>query len=94
MIFKFIKNQLTRGDDSEAAASRDRAVQYQGCNIIPAPRKSANGWTTEGDIEWNVDDEVRSEHFIRAETHADPDQAISHTITKAKRIIDERVVCR
>ena len=37
----------------------------------------------------NVDGEVRSEHFIRAETHTDPEQAISHTITKAKRIVDE-----
>ena len=88
MIFKFIKNQLTRGADSEAE-SRDRAVEYEGCTIIPAPRKSANGWTTEGDIEREVDGEVRSEHFIRAETHTDPEQAISHTITKAKRIIDE-----
>ena len=71
MIFKFIKNQLTRGADSEAAASRDRAVEYQDCTIIPTPRKSANGWTTEGDIERDVDGEVRSEHFIRAETHTD-----------------------
>ena len=88
MIFKFIKNQLTRGADSEAV-SRDRAVEYEGCTIIPAPRKTANGWTTEGDIEREVDGEVQSEHFIRAETHTDPEQAISHTITKAKRIVDE-----
>ena len=88
MILKFIKNQLTRGADSKGA-SRDRAVEYEGCTIIPAPRKSANGWTTEGDIEREVDGEVRSEHFIRAETHTDPEQAISHTITKAKRIVDE-----
>ena len=94
MIFKFIKNQLTRGADSEAAASRDRAVEYQDCTIIPTPRKSANGWTTEGDIERDVDGEVRSEHFIRAETHTDPEQAVSHTITKAKRIIDEQLARR
>ena len=89
MIFKFIKNQFARGADSEVA-SRERAVEYEGCTIIPAPRKSANGWTTEGDIEREVNGEVRSEHFIRAETHTDPEQAISHTITKAKRIIDEQ----
>ena len=94
MIFKFIKNQLTRGADSEAAASRDRAVEYQDCTIVPTHRKSANGWTTEGDIERDVDGEVRSEHFIRAETHTDPEQAISHTITKAKRIIDEQLARR
>jgi hypothetical protein len=89
MIFKLIKNQFARGADSEVA-SRDRAIEYEGFTIIPAPRKTSNGWTTEGDIEREVDGEARSEHFIRAETHTDPEQAISHTITKAKRIIDEQ----
>ena len=89
MIFKFIKNRFAHGVDAKAA-SRDRAVNYEGCTIIPVPRKTGNGWTTEGDIEREVDGEVRSEHFIRAETHTDPEQAISHTITKAKRIIDEQ----
>ena len=88
MIFKFIKNQFARGADSQAT-SRDRAVEYEGYTIIPAPRKTGNGWTTEGDIEREVNGEVRSEHFIRAETHTDPEQAISHTITKARRIVDE-----
>ena len=93
MIFKFIKNRFAQGADSKAA-SRDRAVNYEGCTIIPVPRKTGNGWTTEGDIEREVDGEVRSEHFIRAETHTDAEQAISHTITKAKRIIDEQKTCR
>ena len=88
MIFKFIKNRFARGADTDVA-SRGRAVEYEGCTIIPAPRKTANGWTTEGDIEREVDGEVQSEHFIRAETHTDPEQAISHTITKARRIVDE-----
>ncbi len=89
MIFKFIKNRFAHGADSKTA-SRDRAVEYEGYTIIPAPRKTGNGWTTEGDIEREVNGEVRSEHFIRAETHTDTEQAISHTITKAKRIIDEQ----
>ena len=89
MIFKFIKNQFARDADSEVT-SRDRAVEYEGSTIIPAPRKTGNGWTTEGDIERVVDGVVRSEHFIRAETHTDLEQAISHAITKAERLIDEQ----
>ena len=89
MIFKFIKNRFAHSADSKAS-SRDRAVEYEGCTIVPVPRKTGNGWTTEGDIEREVDGDVRSEHFIRAETHTDPEQAISHSITKAKRIIDEQ----
>ena len=33
--------------------------------------------------------ETESRHFIRAETHMERDQAISHTIMKGRRIIDE-----
>jgi len=36
-----------------------------------------------------VNGETESRHFIRAETHMDRDQAISHTIMKGRRIIDE-----
>ena len=61
MVFKFLKNQLKKGEDPQ-----------------------------EGDIAQKIDGETRTEHFIRAETHTDREQAISHTITKAKRIIDER----
>ena len=39
MIFKFIKNRLTRGADSEAAASRDRASRIPG--IAPSFRLPA-----------------------------------------------------
>jgi len=91
MIFKVIKKALSRNSDPLETASREQTVDYQGCTIVPSPRKGANGWTTEGDIERKVDGEVHSEHFIRAETHADREQAISHSITKAKRIIDEQI---
>ena len=91
MVLKFLKNQLTKGENSQGAKEHGgQAVEYGGFTIIPTPTKSAGGWTTEGDIEQKIDDETRVEHFIRAETHTDRQQAISHTITKAKRIIDER----
>ena len=94
MIFKVIKKALRRNFDALETTRRAQTVDYQGCTIVPAPRKCANGWTTEGDIERKVDGEARSEHFIRAETHADKEQAISHSITKAKRIIDEQMAQR
>ena len=94
MIFKVIKKALSRDSGSSEMASREQAVEYLGCTIVPASRKSSNGWTTEGDIEQRVEGEVRSEHFIRAETHTDREQAISHTITKGKRIIDEQIADR
>ena len=94
MIFKVIKKALRRNFDALETTRRAQTVDYQGCTIVPASRKSSNGWTTEGDIEQRVEGEVRSEHFIRAETHTDREQAISHTITKGKRIIDEQIADR
>lgn len=89
-MLKAIRKALSRGSGSSETASREHSVEYLGYTIVPAPHKGANGWTTEGDIEQERDGEIRSEHFIRAETHADLKQAISHSITKAKRIIDEQ----
>lgn len=94
MIFKAIKKALSRDPGSPDSVSREQAIEYQGCTIVPTPRKGANGWTTEGDIEQEVDGEVHSEHFIRAEAHTDREQAINHSIAKAKRIIDEQMAHR
>ena len=91
MVFKFLKNQLKKGEGSQGEKGHgSQSIEYEGFTITPTPTKSAGGWTTEGDIAQQVDGETRTEHFIRAETHTDREQAITHTITKAKRIIDER----
>ena len=94
MILKAIRQALSRGSGTSEMPSREHAVEYQGYTIVPMSCKGANGWTTEGNIEQESNGEVRSDHFIRAETHADLAQAISHSITKAKRIIDEQVAHR
>jgi hypothetical protein len=92
MVFKLFKSLRIGGDDPKVAKKnqRDKEVDYRGFTIIPNPSKSSGGWTTEGDIEREIDSEVHIEHFIRAETHTELEQAVSHTITKAKRIIDEK----
>lgn len=91
MVFKFLKNQLKKGEGSDGEKGHgSQCIEYEGFTITPTPTKGAGGWTTEGDIEQTIDGETCTEHFIRAETHTDREQAISHTVSKAKRIIDER----
>ena len=91
MVFEFIKKHFASGKDDEAINRLQDAVTHEGYTIVPTPKQGQGGWTTEGLIEREVDGETESSHFIRAETHMDREQAVSHTILKGQRIIDEGI---
>ena len=91
MAFEFLRKYFASGKNDEATSSREDAVPHEGHTIVPTPRQGQDGWTTEGLIEREVDGETESRHFIRAETHMDREQAVSHTILKGQRIIDEGI---
>ena len=92
MVLKFIRNRFSRDTKVNIEKTQNQAVEYQGYMIVPTPLKSGGVWSTEGDIEWSDETQSYSEHFIRAETHPEFDQAVSHTITKGKHIIDEKIL--
>ncbi len=87
MILKFLRG--LGGSKSEEAA-RHEAVDYQGFSIVPTPRKVQGGWTTEGVISKAAGEEIRSEHFIRADVLMSEEQAVEYSVAKAKKIIDEQ----
>jgi hypothetical protein len=89
MVFDFLKKHFGSEKDSGGTDSRQQAVAHEGYTIVPMPKQHKDGWTTEGLIEREVNGEIESRHFIRAETHMERDQAISHTIMKGRRIVDE-----
>ena len=91
MAFEFLKKYFASGEADEATSSRQDAVTHEGHTIVPKPRQGQGGWTTEGLIEREVDGHMESRHFIRAETHMDREQAVTHTILKGQRIIDEEI---
>ena len=91
MVFEFIKKHFVSGKDGDAINSRQDALTHEGYTIVPTPKQGQGGWTTEGLIEREVDGETESRHFIRAETHMAREQAVSHTILKGLRIVEERV---
>ena len=91
MAFEFLKKYFASGKDDEATSSRQDAVTHEGHSIVPTPKQGQGGWTTEGLIAREVDGETESRHFIRAETHVTREQAVSHTILKGQRIIDEEM---
>ncbi len=78
------------GDDEAAAAPLGPAVAYNGFTIQPAPRRERGQWLTAGVISKDFPEGRKSQHFVRAETHAGPEQASEFAVIKAKQIIDER----
>ena len=89
MVFDFLKKHFGSEKESGETDNRQHAGTHEGHSIVPTPKQDKGGWTTEGLIEQDVNGEPDSRHFIRAETHMERDQAISHTIMKGRRIIDE-----
>lgn len=83
---------LVGGGDGGAPAEgkRGEAVEYEGYTIQPAPRKQGGQWLTAGVISKQVGDELKEHHFLRADTHANVEDAESFSVTKAKQIIDEQ----
>ncbi len=78
------------GDGDDDAAPLGPAVEYNGYTIQPAPRRDRGQWLTAGVISKDTPEGPRSQHFVRAETHAGVEQASEFAVVKAKQIIDER----
>lgn len=66
------------------------AVEYEGFTIIAAPLKEGSQYKTAGSISREIDGEVKTASFIRADNHADRQSAVTHSEGKARQIIDEQ----
>lgn len=75
------------GSDAPEAAE---AVEYEGYTIVAAPLKEGSQYKTAGSISKEVDGELKSAQFIRADNHADRQSAVTHSEGKARQIIDEQ----
>jgi hypothetical protein len=63
---------------------------YKGFNIFPAPQSGEGGFRIAGRIEKEIDGEVKSHDFLRADTMQSKDECARFTVVKAKQIIDEQ----
>ena len=66
------------------------AVEYKGYRIRPAPYLANSQYQTAGSIEKDTPEGLKEHTFIRADTYASRDDAITFTISKAKQIIDQQ----
>lgn len=68
----------------------EAAVDYQGFQIRPAPKKQSGQYYTAGVISKSFPDGVKEHHFIRADTHQSRENANQHALQKGRQIIDEQ----
>ncbi|MDD9980395.1 MAG: HlyU family transcriptional regulator [Gammaproteobacteria bacterium] len=85
----FLKNVLG-GGGGEGEPEGAEPVEHAGFTIVATPRKASGGWSTEGHIRKVIDGETKEVHFIRADTSTSREAAITLSVSKARKIIDEQ----
>ncbi len=81
---------LGGGEKKPAAPEPAESTDYKGFTITAAPIKEGGQFRTAGTIAKEIDGELRSAQFIRADNHSDRQAAISHSERKAQQIVDEQ----
>ena len=85
----FLKNLLGGGAGGREPDPAD-PVDHEGFTIVATPRRAGSGWSTEGRIRKEVGGAVKEIHFIRADTSPSRDAAVTLSVGKARKIIDEQ----
>ncbi len=72
------------------ATSTAEVIDYKGFAITATPIKEGGQYRTAGTISREIDGQLRSAQFIRADNHSDQQAAISHSERKGQQIVDEQ----
>ena len=83
----FFSALFGRGKPAPTAKLSD-PIEYKGFVIRAAPYKNNGGYQTAGTIERDVDGVNKQHRFIRADSYASYDDAVSFTLNKARQIVD------
>jgi len=84
----FLK-KIFGGDSVEKPVVSDPPTEYSGFSIAPCPKQEAGGWSTEAMITKEVDGELKTHHFIRADKTGDREGAVVLTLNKCRMTIDQ-----
>lgn len=88
-MLEFLKKLFPGGGNGEQDGATEPATEYNGYTITPTPRKGDGGWSTEATITREVDGELLSHHFIRADKTASREGAVELTLNKSRQTIDQ-----
>ena len=65
-------------------------VEYEGYTVTPCPMKEPQGWRVSGTVTREVDGELKTHRFIRADVYFNLDDTLATTLAKGKRLVDEQ----
>lgn len=86
----FWKKLFGGGGDVTAPTAQSEPVHYKGYVITATPFAEGGQHQTCGVITREIDGEIKSHRFIRADRFPSLDDATQTTIRKAKQVIDEQ----
>ena len=85
----FVKSLFGAGALAREPAPAE-PVEYEGFTIVATPRETGGGWSTEGSIRKLIDGQMQETRFIRADTSMSREIAITLSVSKARKLIDEQ----
>lgn len=85
-----ISNLLGGGNKEPKPAEAAEPVDHKGFSIVAAPLKEGSQYKTAGSISKEIDGQLKSVQFIRADNHADRQSAVTHSERKGQQIVDEQ----
>jgi hypothetical protein len=75
---------------ADVPAPKGDGEEYNGFVVRPAPYKEGGQYQTCGFVEKEIDGELKTHKFIRADRFASLDDAVQFSLTKGKQLIDEQ----
>lgn len=89
-IGSLVGKWLGGGGKSAESSPASEPVEYNGFTITAEPLKEGGQYKTAGTITKEINGELRSAHFIRADNHSDHGAAAVHSERKGQQIVDEQ----
>ena len=78
------------GGDNDNRATRAASVEHEGFTITPTPMKEGGQFRLAGTISKDVDGEMKTHQYIRADLFGSADECSEACIRKAKQVIKEQ----
>jgi len=82
-------SMFSGGDKTAAPAAKVEPRPYGDCRIYPEPMREGNQFRLAGRIEKDVNGEVLTRTFVRADMFTSHDDAAEYAVRKAQQIIDQ-----
>ncbi len=85
----FLKKLFGGGSSAPAPEAPAASEEHAGFKLIATPYQEAGQWQMCGVIEKEIDGELKSHRFVRADRFGGREEAAQFTLVKARQIVDQ-----